>query len=251
MIRFTRKYSVFNQVAGDNAGGGGGTQTTTTTPTTASTQVPSDTPSVPDANTAPVNPMEQFNKMVADAKAKSTPAPDTQTPPADSWAISQDSMRTSSKAISDALMSSLDQTQVTSALQGDAQAFNSVISNAVQLAYIASVQQATAIAKNAVAQQLAQFDSGLEGKFANWQTSDKVMADPRMADPAIATMVNSMLPTIKQANPGATPAAITSIVSSMLDAMGAKLGTPATTQQPSTSVPAQDAIDWSAVFKTQ
>lgn len=243
-----KKFWLFEQMTGDGATGSAGTSQT-------GAQVPgqqTQTSATPEAPAIPPNPMQAFNDMIQAAKQPQSPATQTaqQAPPVDTWAISPDSMRSSAKAISDALATTIDPATVQQALQGDAQAFQSVIGNAIQLAYMASVQQATAIAKNAVSQQLSQFDSGLESKFSTWQTSNNVMGDPRMADPAIAAMVNPMIPMIKQANPGATPQQLSDIVTKMLDAMGARLG--AKQQEPTTPATSQpDAVNWSAIFSTK
>lgn len=250
------KHWLLNQVSGDAPAGGASTATTTTTTATAPGTTQGQT-QTPPADTPPANPMQAFNEMVRAATTPQQPPQTSQVPqppqaptaPTDHWALSQDNMRSSAKAISDALTTTMDQGLVTQALQGDTQAFYSVIGNAMQLAYLASVQQATAIAKNAVGQQFNQFDSGLESKFSSWQTQSTVMGDPRMADPAIAAMVNPMIPMIRSANPGATPAQLSSIVGKMLDAMGATLG--AKPQQATQPTQQQDQVNWSAIFGTK
>jgi len=78
----------------------------------------------------PANPMDEFNKLFAPQEAPSKQNPQE---PQDAWVVNSDNLRSSSKAVGDALASVIPAEQMQAALQGDTQALGTILSNACSL----------------------------------------------------------------------------------------------------------------------
>ena len=216
-----------------------------------------DTQSSPQAQQAPQsqqpatppNPMEEFNKLFAPQEASSKQNPQE---PQDAWVVNSDNLRSSSKAVGDALASVIPAEQMQAALQGDAQALSTILSNAVQLAYMASVQNSMQMAKAAVAAQLTQFEQNLPGKFTEFSAQNSIMQDPRAQNPAVKAVLEPMIAAIKTQRPNISAHELSTTVGKFLDTLGATLGT--TNQQSQQSAQQQvqqqhqQQPNWAAIF---
>ena len=196
----------------------------------------------------PPNPMEEFNKLFTPPEAPSQQNPQA---PQDAWVVNSDNLRSSSKAVGDALASVIPAEQMQAALQGDTQALGTILSNAVQLAYMASVQNSMQMAKAAVDAQLTQFEQNLPGKFTEFSAQNSIMQDPRAQNPAVKAVLEPMIAAIKTQRPNISAHELSTTVGKFLDTLGATLGT--TNQQP--QQPAQQVQqqhqqqpNWAAIF---
>ena len=199
----------------------------------------------------PPNPMEEFNKLFTPQETPSQQNPQAPQAPQDVWVVNSDNLRSSSKAVGDALASVIPAEQMQAALQGDTQAFGTILSNAVQLAYMASVQNSMQMAKAAVAAQLTQFEQSLPGKFTEFSAQNSIMQDPRAQNPAVKAVLEPMIAAIKTQRPNISAHELSTTVGKFLDTLGATLGT--TNQQP--QQPAQQVQqqhqqqpNWAAIF---
>ena len=197
----------------------------------------------------PPNPMEEFNKLFAPPEA---PSPQNPQAPQDAWVVNSDNLRSSSKAVGDALASVIPAEQMQAALQGDTQALGTLLSNAVQLAYMASVQNSMQMAKAAVAAQLTQFEQNLPGKFTEFSAQNSIMQDPRAQNPAVKAVLDPMIAAIKTQRPNISAHELSTTVGKFLDTLGATLGT--TNQQSQQSAQQQvqqqhqQQPNWAAIF---
>ena len=197
----------------------------------------------------PANPMDEFNKLFAPQEAPSQQNPQE---PQDAWVVNSDNLRSSSKAVGDALASVIPAEQMQAALQGDAQALSTILSNAVQLAYMASVQNSMQMAKAAVAAQLTQFEQNLPGKFTEFSAQNSIMQDPRAQNPAVKAVLEPMIAAIKTQRPNISAHELSTTVGKFLDTLGATLGT--TNQQSQQSAQQQvqqqhqQQPNWAAIF---
>ena len=197
----------------------------------------------------PANPMDEFNKLFAPQEAPSQQNPQE---PQDAWVVNSDNLRSSSKAVGDALASVIPAEQMQAALQGDAQALSTILSNAVQLAYMASVQNSMQMAKAAVAAQLTQFEQNLPGKFTEFSAQNSIMQDPRAQNPAVKAVLDPMIAAIKTQRPNISAHELSTTVGKFLDTLGATLGT--TNQQSQQSAQQQvqqqhqQQPNWAAIF---
>ena len=215
-----------------------------------------DTQSSPQAQQAPQqqqpatppNPMEEFNKLFTPQEASSQQNPQA---PQDAWVVNSDNLRSSSKAVGDALASVIPAEQMQAALQGDTQALSTILSNAVQLAYMASVQNSMQMAKAAVDAQLTQFEQNLPGKFTEFSAQNSIMQDPRAQNPAVKAVLEPMIAAIKTQRPNISAHELSTTVGKFLDTLGATLGT--TNQQSQQSAQQvqqqhQQQPNWAAIF---
>lgn len=197
----------------------------------------------------PANPMDEFNKLFAPQEAPSQQNPQE---PQDAWVVNSDNLRSSSKAVGDALASVIPAEQMQAALQGDAQALSTILSNTVQLAYMASVQNSMQMAKAAVAAQLTQFEQNLPGKFTEFSAQNSIMQDPRAQNPAVKAVLDPMIAAIKTQRPNISAHELSTTVGKFLDTLGATLGT--TNQQSQQSAQQQvqqqhqQQPNWAAIF---
>ena len=196
----------------------------------------------------PPNPMEEFNKLFTPQEASSQQNPQA---PQDAWVVNSDNLRSSSKAVGDALASVIPAEQMQAALQGDTQALGTILSNAVQLAYMASVQNSMQMAKAAVAAQLTQFEQNLPGKFTEFSAQNSIMQDPRAQNPAVKAVLEPMIAAIKTQRPNISAHELSTTVGKFLDTLGATLGT--TNQQSQQSAQQvqqqhQQQPNWAAIF---
>lgn len=197
----------------------------------------------------PPNPMEEFNKLFTPKEASSQQNPQE---PQDAWVVNSDNLRSSSKAVGDALASVIPAEQMQAALQGDTQALGTILSNAVQLAYMASVQNSMQMAKAAVAAQLTQFEQNLPGKFTEFSAQNSIMQDPRAQNPAVKAVLDPMIAAIKTQRPNISAHELSTTVGKFLDTLGATLGT--TNQQSQQSAQQQvqqqhqQQPNWAAIF---
>ena len=196
----------------------------------------------------PPNPMDEFNKLFAPPE---NPAPQNPQELQDGWAVNSDSLRSSSKAVGDALASVIPAEQMQAALQGDAQALSTILSNTVQLAYMASVQNSMQMAKAAVAAQFNQFEQNLPGKFTEFSAQNSIMQDPRAQNPAVKAVLDPMIAAIKTQRPNISAHELSTTVGKFLDTLGATLG--ATQQQSQQSAQQQvqqpqQQPNWAAIF---
>ena len=197
----------------------------------------------------PPNPMDEFNKLFAPQEAS---AQQDQQEPQDAWVVNSDNLRSSSKAVGDALASVIPAEQMQAALQGDTQALSTILSNAVQLAYMASVQNSMQMAKAAVAAQLTQFEQNLPGKFTEFSAQNSIMQDPRAQNPAVKAVLDPMIAAIKTQRPNISAHELSTTVGKFLDTLGATLGT--TNQQSQQSAQQQvqqqhqQQPNWAAIF---
>ena len=196
----------------------------------------------------PPNPMEEFNKLFTPQEAASQ---QNQQAPQDAWLVNSDNLRSSSKAVGDALASVIPAEQMQAALQGDAQALGTILSNAVQLAYMASVQNSMQMAKAAVDAQLTQFEQNLPGKFTEFSAQNSIMQDPRAQNPAVKAVLEPMIAAIKTQRPNISAHELSTTVGKFLDTLGATLGT--TNQQSQQSAQQvqqqhQQQPNWAAIF---
>ena len=197
----------------------------------------------------PPNPMEEFNKLFTPKEAPSQQNPQA---PQDAWVVNSDNLRSSSKAVGDALASVIPAEQMQAALQGDTQALGTILSNAVQLAYMASVQNSMQMAKAAVAAQLTQFEQNLPGKFTEFSAQNSIMQDPRAQNPAVKAVLEPMIAAIKTQRPNISAHELSTTVGKFLDTLGATLGT--TNQQSQQSAQQQvqqqhqQQPNWAAIF---
>ena len=196
----------------------------------------------------PPNPMEEFNKLFTPQEAASQ---QNQQAPQDAWLVNSDNLRSSSKAVGDALASVIPAEQMQAALQGDTQALGTILSNAVQLAYMASVQNSMQMAKAAVAAQLTQFEQNLPGKFTEFSAQNSIMQDPRAQNPAVKAVLEPMIAAIKTQRPNISAHELSTTVGKFLDTLGATLGT--TNQQSQQSAQQvqqqhQQQPNWAAIF---
>lgn len=197
----------------------------------------------------PPNPMEEFNKLFTPQEASSQQNPQA---PQDAWVVNSDNLRSSSKAVGDALASVIPAEQMQAALQGDTQAFGTIMSNAVQLAYMASVQNSMQMAKAAVDAQLTQFEQNLPGKFTEFSAQNSIMQDPRAQNPAVKAVLEPMIAAIKTQRPNISAHELSTTVGKFLDTLGATLGT--TNQQSQQSAQQQvqqqhqQQPNWAAIF---
>ena len=199
----------------------------------------------------PPNPMEEFNKLFTPQEAPSQQNPQAPQAPQDVWVVNSDNLRSSSKAVGDALASVIPAEQMQAALQGDTQAFGTILSNAVQLAYMASVQNSMQMAKAAVAAQLTQFEQNLPGKFTEFSAQNSIMQDPRAQNPAVKAVLEPMIAAIKTQRPNISAHELSTTVGKFLDTLGATLGT--TNQQSQQSAQQvqqqhQQQPNWAAIF---
>ena len=197
----------------------------------------------------PPNPMDEFNKLFTPQEAPSQQNPQE---PQDAWVVNSDNLRSSSKAVGDALASVIPAEQMQAALQGDTQALGTILSNAVQLAYMASVQNSMQMAKAAVAAQLTQFEQNLPGKFTEFSAQNSIMQDPRAQNPAVKAVLEPMIAAIKTQRPNISAHELSTTVGKFLDTLGATLGT--TNQQSQQSAQQQvqqqhqQQPNWAAIF---
>ena len=196
----------------------------------------------------PPNPMEEFNKLFTPQEAASQ---QNQQAPQDAWLVNSDNLRSSSKAVGDALASVIPAEQMQAALQGDTQALGTILSNAVQLAYMASVQNSMQMAKAAVDAQLTQFEQNLPGKFTEFSAQNSIMQDPRAQNPAVKAVLEPMIAAIKTQRPNISAHELSTTVGKFLDTLGATLGT--TNQQSQQSAQQvqqqhQQQPNWAAIF---
>lgn len=197
----------------------------------------------------PANPMDEFNKLFAPQEAPSQQNPQE---PQDAWVVNSDNLRSSSKAVGDALASVIPAEQMQAALQGDTQALGTILSNAVQLAYMASVQNSMQMAKAAVAAQLTQFEQNLPGKFTEFSAQNSIMQDPRAQNPAVKAVLDPMIAAIKTQRPNISAHELSTTVGKFLDTLGATLGT--TSQQSPQAAQQQvqqqhqQQPNWAAIF---
>ena len=197
----------------------------------------------------PANPMEEFNKLFTPQEA---PSQQNQQAPQDAWVVNSDNLRSSSKAVGDALASVIPAEQMQAALQGDTQALGTILSNAVQLAYMASVQNSMQMAKAAVDAQLTQFEQNLPGKFTEFSAQNSIMQDPRAQNPAVKAVLDPMIAAIKTQRPNISAHELSTTVGKFLDTLGATLGT--TNQQSQQSAQQQvqqqhqQQPNWAAIF---
>ena len=197
----------------------------------------------------PANPMDEVNKLFAPQEAPSQQNPQE---PQDAWVVNSDNLRSSSKAVGDALASVIPAEQMQAALQGDTQALGTILSNAVQLAYMASVQNSMQMAKAAVAAQLTQFEQNLPGKFTEFSAQNSIMQDPRAQNPAVKAVLDPMIAAIKTQRPNISAHELSTTVGKFLDTLGATLGT--TNQQSQQSAQQQvqqqhqQQPNWAAIF---
>ena len=196
----------------------------------------------------PPNPMEEFNKLFT---PKEAPSPQNPQAPQDAWVVNSDNLRSSSKAVGDALASVIPAEQMQAALQGDTQALGTILSNAVQLAYMASVQNSMQMAKAAVDAQLTQFEQNLPGKFTEFSAQNSIMQDPRAQNPAVKAVLEPMIAAIKTQRPNISAHELSTTVGKFLDTLGATLGT--TNQQSQQSAQQvqqqhQQQPNWAAIF---
>ena len=218
-----------------------------------------DTQSSPQAQQAPQqqqpatppNPMEEFNKLFTPQEASSQQNPQASQAPQDAWVVNSDNLRSSSKAVGDALASVIPAEQMQAALQGDTQALSTILSNAVQLAYMASVQNSMQMAKAAVDAQLTQFEQNLPGKFTEFSAQNSIMQDPRAQNPAVKAVLEPMIAAIKTQRPNISAHELSTTVGKFLDTLGATLGT--TNQQSQQSAQQvqqqhQQQPNWAAIF---
>ena len=199
----------------------------------------------------PANPMDEFNKLFAPTEKPATENPQAPQPPQDAWVVNSDNLRSSSKAVGDALASVIPAEQMQAALQGDTQALGTILSNAVQLAYMASVQNSMQMAKAAVAAQLTQFEQNLPGKFTEFSAQNSIMQDPRAQNPAVKAVLEPMIAAIKTQRPNISAHELSTTVGKFLDTLGATLGT--TNQQSQQSAQQvqqqhQQQPNWAAIF---
>ena len=200
----------------------------------------------------PANPMDEFNKLFAPTEKPATQNQQDPQAPQDAWVVNSDNLRSSSKAVGDALASVIPAEQMQAALQGDAQALSTILSNAVQLAYMASVQNSMQMAKAAVAAQLNQFEQNLPGKFTEFSAQNSIMQDPRAQNPAVKAVLEPMIAAIKTQRPNISAHELSTTVGKFLDTLGATLGT--TNQQSQQSAQQQvqqqhqQQPNWAAIF---
>ena len=198
---------------------------------------------------APANPMDEFNKLFTPQEAPSQQNPQA---PQDAWVVNSDNLRSSSKAVGDALASVIPAEQMQAALQGDTQALSTILSNAVQLAYMASVQNSMQMAKAAVAAQFNQFEQNLPGKFTEFSAQNSIMQDPRAQNPAVKAVLDPMIAAIKTQRPNISAHELSTTVDKFLETLGATLGT--TNQQSQQSAQQQvqqqhqQQPNWAAIF---
>lgn len=199
----------------------------------------------------PPNPMEEFNKLFTPQETPSQQNPQAPQAPQDVWVVNSDNLRSSSKAVGDALASVIPAEQMQAALQGDTQALGTILSNAVQLAYMASVQNSMQMAKAAVAAQLTQFEQSLPGKFTEFSAQNSIMQDPRAQNPAVKAVLEPMIAAIKTQRPNISAHELSTTVGKFLDTLGATLGTTnQQSQQPAQQVQQQhqQQPNWAAIF---
>ena len=199
----------------------------------------------------PPNPMEEFNKLFTPKEAPSQQNQQDPQAPQDAWVVNSDNLRSSSKAVGDALASVIPAEQMQAALQGDTQALGTILSNVVQLAYMASVQNSMQMAKAAVAAQLTQFEQNLPGKFTEFSAQNSIMQDPRAQNPAVKAVLEPMIAAIKTQRPNISAHELSTTVGKFLDTLGATLGT--TNQQSQQSAQQvqqqhQQQPNWAAIF---
>ena len=202
----------------------------------------------PQQPATPPNPMDEFNKLFTPQEAPSTQNPHE---PQDAWVVNSDNLRSSSKAVGDALASVIPAEQMQAALQGDTQALSTILSNAVQLAYMASVQNSMQMAKAAVSAQFNQFEQNLPGKFTEFSAQNSIMQDPRAQNPAVKAVLDPMIAAIKTQRPNISAHELSTTVGKFLDTLGATLG--ATNQQSQQSAQQQvqqpqQQPNWAAIF---
>ena len=195
----------------------------------------------------PPNPMEEFNKLFTPKEASSQQNPQA---PQDAWVVNSDNLRSSSKAVGDALASVIPAEQMQAALQGDTQALGTILSNAVQLAYMASVQNSMQMAKAAVDAQLTQFEQNLPGKFTEFSAQNSIMQDPRAQNPAVKAVLEPMIAAIKTQRPNISAHELSTTVGKFLDTLGATLGTTNQQSQQSAQQVQQQhqQPNWAAIF---
>ena len=196
----------------------------------------------------PPNPMEEFNKLFTPKEASSQQNPQE---PQDAWVVNSDNLRSSSKAVGDALASVIPAEQMQAALQGDTQALGTILSNAVQLAYMASVQNSMQMAKAAVDAQLTQFEQNLPGKFTEFSAQNSIMQDPRAQNPAVKAVLDPMIAAIKTQRPNISAHELSTTVGKFLDTLGATLGTTHQQSQQSAQQQVQQPQqqpNWAAIF---
>ena len=199
----------------------------------------------------PANPMDEFNKLFAPQEAPSQQNPQAPQAPQDWWVVNSDNLRSSSKAVGDALASVIPAEQMQAALQGDTQALSTILSNAVQLAYTASVQNSMQMAKAAVAAQLTQFEQNLPGKFTEFRAPSSIMQDPRAQNPAVKAVLDPMIAAIKTQRPNISAHELSTTVGKFLDTLGATLGTINQQSQQSAQQQVQQPQqqpNWAAIF---
>ena len=203
----------------------------------------------PQQPATPPNPMDEFNKLFTPQEASAQQNPQA---PQDAWAVNSDSLRSSSKAVGDALASVIPAEQMQAALQGDTQALSTILSNAVQLAYMASVQNSMQMAKAAVSAQFNQFEQNLPGKFTEFSAQNSIMQDPRAQNPAVKAVLDPMIAAIKTQRPNISAHELSTTVGKFLDTLGATLGT--TNQQSQQAAQQQvqqqhqQQPNWAAIF---
>ena len=197
------------------------------------------------------NPMDEFNKLFTPTEKPATQNQQDPQVPQDAWVVNSDNLRSSSKAVGDALASVIPAEQMQAALQGDTQALGTILSNAVQLAYMASVQNSMQMAKAAVDAQLTQFEQNLPGKFTEFSAQNSIMQDPRAQNPAVKAVLEPMIAAIKTQRPNISAHELSTTVGKFLDTLGATLGT--TNQQSQQSAQQvqqqhQQQPNWAAIF---
>lgn len=233
-----KRYTLRDQLSGSGDPGGSGSAQT-------APQADTQTPGTPE-QTAPVDPMAQFNELFTKQPTEQTP---TTAPaaPTDPWTVDAKRLQDSSRVIGDALAANTDPAAIQAALSGDVASFNNLLANASKVAYMAAVQQTASIVQAAVKQQLSDYDGQLLGKFTSWQANNDVSTDPRLKNPAVKGIVDMAMPLIRQQNPNATPQELAAKSRAFLDALAPTLG--GQQQQETTQRQTeQQPTDWAAVL---
>ena len=211
-------------------------------------QQPQQAPQSQQQPVTPANPMDEFNKLFASPEKPAAQDPQAPQAPQDAWVVNSDNLRSSSKAVGDALASVIPAEQMQAALQGDTQALGTILSNAVQLAYMASVQNSMQMAKAAVDAQLTQFEQNLPGKFTEFSAQNSIMQDPRAQNPAVKAVLDPMIAAIKAQRPNISAHELSTTVGKFLDTLGVTLGATQHQAQQQVQQPQQQQPNWAAIF---
>lgn len=93
---------------------------------------------------------------------------------------------------------------VQSALGGDVQAFNQVISSAAQLSAALAVQQAITASNSILDTRFKDFDSSLASKIGESRYSE-ILADPKFSNPFIRPLAENLINKLRERDPSITP----------------------------------------------